>query len=78
MYEDNSETLRVALARIEGKVDTIMAQISTRVTATEDGLKDHETRLRAVEQRPVLSPKHVYAAAGLLFGAISAVATIIR
>lgn len=53
----SGETLRVMLARLEGKVDAALAVQGARVEEHAVDLKDHEARLRVVESKPTVSPR---------------------
>lgn len=44
--------------RLEGKVDLVVAQQTARLDSHAEDLKDHETRLRAVEDRMPEDAKH--------------------
>ena len=50
MTDDN--TLLIAFARLEGKVDLTLAEI----TALKTTGADHETRIRSIEQKPEPDP----------------------
>lgn len=45
--------MEAILARVEGKLDLLHAQITTHGVRAED----HEARLRSLEARPVLTPR---------------------
>lgn len=61
----DEQIFAVTLARIEGKLDLINAEMRAHNTRADD----HEKRLRALESRPVLSPK-------ALISTLVAVATV--
>jgi hypothetical protein len=48
--------VQVVLARLEGKVDVALAQHGAKLDSHAAEILDHETRLRAVEQKPTVSP----------------------
>lgn len=66
MNPDESGILAVALARVEGKIDAYAA----RTSAVEEKVDSLDTRLRAQESRPVVTP------AGLL-ASLVATATVL-
>ena len=64
---------------LAGKLDTAVSMYALRFDAvnrelTEIGKEssDHEMRLRAVEQRPVVTPRSMWTAIGVLTGLVSA------
>lgn len=66
---DPSE-IAVALARIEGKLDLLHAQGVAQATTSAD----HENRIRALETRPVVTPRALMGAltaASLLVGTVA-------
>ena len=65
----------VAIARLEGKVDVVLARHDVRLSAVERESADHDGRIRALEARPTVSPRALWAAvtsgAALVFGVIT-------
>lgn len=59
--QDRGTSVQVALARLEAKLDVALADHSARIREGERRRDDHEDRLRFLEARPVVQPKHVYA-----------------
>lgn len=54
------DTIRVMLARLEGKVDAALAVQGSKVERHEVNLADHEIRLRNVEGRSTVSPRMLW------------------
>lgn len=78
----------MALTRLDAKFDTVMRMMTLRDEAVNGQLKnlnvehekdhnDHESRLRTLEARPVLTPKSVYAMLGLIIAVVGTSATVI-
>jgi hypothetical protein len=50
----------LAVARVEAKIDVVLAQHETKIAAHGDDLADHETRLRDLERRSTVSPRTLW------------------
>jgi hypothetical protein len=61
MGEDDSGTIRLDIARLEGKLDVAITGQGAEIRELQKDVADHEQRLRTEEQRPRVTPKHVYA-----------------
>lgn len=73
------QDLRVGLARLEGKVDAALTGHGSRLEVLEISTRDQETRLRGLELRPVVAPRHIYAGvvlACMILGAVVSILTI--
>jgi hypothetical protein len=66
--------LLIAFTRLEGKVDVALAQHGADIAVHGREIKDHETRLRALENTPTVSPRTLWtvvaSAAGLVLAAM--------
>lgn len=51
---DSGESVLVAFARLEGKVDVVLTRHDARLESLEADRTDHEARIRAVEARPTV------------------------
>lgn len=81
MGEDDTGHIRLDLARLEGKLDVAITGQGARIHELERDVADHETRLRAEEQRPRVTPKHLYmglSAAVLVLTGLVALTTLLR
>lgn len=74
---DNTIQLLVEFARLEGKIDASIMGHSTRLDNVERIQHDQEGRLRELQARATVQPKHVYAAATLFLAAIVAAAAVL-
>lgn len=82
--------LAVSLARMEGKIDAYSARTSQvedrlnehdarlRTSATADEVADLDKRLRAQENKSVVTPAALAASLTLVIGAVSAAAAYIK
>jgi hypothetical protein len=50
----------LAVARVEAKIDVVLAQHETKIQAHGDELADHESRLRVLESRATVSPRALW------------------
>lgn len=66
--------LLIAFTRLEGKVDVALAQHGADLAVHGREIKDHETRLRVLENTPTVSPRTLWtvtaSAAGLVLAAM--------
>lgn len=66
--------LLVAFTRLEGKVDVALAQHGADIAVHGREIRDHEDRLRALENTPTVSPRTLWtvvaSAAGLVLAAM--------
>lgn len=60
--------VQVGFARLEAKLDVALAQHGAKLDEHGRRIADTEERLRAVEARPVVSPRSVWAAVATLGG----------
>lgn len=74
---DEATKLLVALTRLEGKIDLILAQHSADIGAHRERLDDHERRLRTVEQTPTVSPAKLWTAVCTAAGLIVSILTFV-
>jgi hypothetical protein len=65
------ESILILLARMEGKLDVLVASLDT----TNKKVEDHETRLRVVEGRPYITPWKLWTS---LLGAVTAVVGLLQ
>lgn len=79
---DGGDDLRVMIARLEGKVDAalagtgaVVAEHARRIDALEAQRSADDARLRAVEQRPTVSPRAMLAATATAVTATAALVT---
>lgn len=61
MSEEDSSQIRLAIARLEGKLDVAITGQGAEIRDLQKDVADHEDRLRAEERRPRVTPKHLYA-----------------
>ncbi|MCZ9884633.1 hypothetical protein [Arthrobacter sp. B2a2-09] len=54
-------SLLLAFTRLEGKVDVALTQHGADIKATAKEVDDHEDRIRALEARPTVSPRGLWA-----------------
>lgn len=66
--------LAVSLARMEGKIDAY----SARTSAVETKVDDIDVRLRAQENKSVVTPAGLFASLTLVVGAVGAAAAYIK
>lgn len=59
-----ADSVPVTLARLEGKVDAALAQQGVTIAGHAADIADHETRLRAVEVKPTVSPRQLWTVIG--------------
>lgn len=71
MAED--PTTAVYLARIEGKIDGILAAI-VRLDGTD---QDHEQRIRELESHRYVTPKSMWLGLGTLFAGLSSLSSFL-
>lgn len=69
----DTDSVPVTLARLEGKVDAALAQQGVTIAGHAVDIADHETRLRAVEAKPTVSPRTLWS---VVVGAVGVLATI--
>lgn len=83
VYDEVQKVAR-GYGELAGKLDTAVSMYALRFDAvnrelaeTGKEISDHELRLRAVEQRPVVTPRAMWAAIGVLTGIVSVALAII-
>ncbi|THV26016.1 hypothetical protein [Glycomyces paridis] len=59
--DEDTGTIRLDLARLEGKLDVAITGQGAEIRDLRKDVDDHESRLRTEEQRPRVTPKHLYA-----------------
>ncbi|WP_050053376.1 hypothetical protein [Pseudarthrobacter siccitolerans] len=73
--------LLIAFTRLEGKVDVALAQHGADLALHGREIKDHETRLRVLENTPTVSPRTLWtvvaSAAGLVLAAVPIIERIL-
>ncbi|MEV0267729.1 hypothetical protein AB0H43_03055 [Hamadaea sp. NPDC050747] len=69
----NDEATAVILARLEGKLDAAILQHAVMLSEHGRRLDDIEPRLRAQEQRSVVTPAAMWIALGVLAAIVAAV-----
>lgn len=81
---DEMRKVASGYGELAGKFDTAMSMYTMRfdavnqaLAATGNELTDHELRLRAVEQRPVVTPRAMWAALGVLTGFVSVALAVV-
>lgn len=67
----------VTLARMEAKIDVVLAQHETKIEQHADDLRDHEVRLRSLEGRPTVSPRVLWATIASVIAALGTAAPVI-
>lgn len=67
----------VALARLEGKLDTALAQHGTRLDEAVRSTVDHEKRLRELEAQPVVSPRQLWSVVSSVVLVVAAASPIL-
>ncbi|HLU45244.1 MAG TPA: hypothetical protein VKZ67_09540 [Natronosporangium sp.] len=77
MTGEDSMSLHVAIARLEGKVDATLMGHSTRLEMVEKQISGLEARMLTQEQRPVVRPGHIYAGVSLACLMLSAVVGVL-
>lgn len=60
--------LALTISRLEGKVDAALTGHGGRIESLETHSADHEHRIRTIEQRPVVQPRHLLS--GLMLAAV--------
>lgn len=76
--EINTDSVPVMIARLEGKVDAALAQQGAVIANHDDDIKDHEKRLRAVEDRSTVTWKQLWAAVGSAAAVFAALSSLIQ
>lgn len=74
MTPDQTSSIEVMFARLEAKLDVHLAQHGAQLDEHTRVVADHETRLRAVEVKPSVSPRALWmtaVGAGGLLAALS-------
>lgn len=74
---DHEERVSVSLARVEAKIDVILARHESRLDHAEARVLDHEDRLRFLEGRPVVQPRHVVGAVALVIPVLALIETAV-
>lgn len=81
---DEMRKVSAGYGELAGKLDTAMSMHAIRFDAVGRDLAnmgreigDHENRLRAIELRPVVTPKSMWTAIGVLTGLVSAALAVI-
>ena len=75
---DEQGSILVLLARMEGKLDVVVASVESTKEAlgsTNRTVADHEARLRVVEGRPYITPWKLWTS---LLGAVTAVVGLLQ
>lgn len=77
--------LYIVLTRLEGKIDTSLAIHGGDIEALKTQNVDHESRIReterkvsAVENKPTISPKQLWAGMATAAGAAAAIVTVAK
>lgn len=70
--DGGSASVLIALARLEGKVDAALATQGAQLAEHGRRLDDHEPRIRAVENRPTVTPTAMWTALGTLAAIVAA------
>ena len=80
MSPDEYTEMRLDIARLDGKVDVAITGHGGRIDQLEAKNKDQEDRLRTVERRSFVRPRHIYygvvLACTVLGVAVSAIALL--
>lgn len=74
---DETTNLLIALTRLEGKIDLILAQHSSDIGAHRERLDDHERRIRTIEGTPTVTPAKLWTAVCTSAGLIVSILTIL-
>ncbi|AYN57741.1 membrane protein [Arthrobacter phage DrManhattan] len=73
--------LLIAFTRLEGKVDVALAQHGADIAVHGREIRDHEDRIRALENTPTVSPRVLWttvaSAAGLVLAAMPLIERIL-
>jgi hypothetical protein len=77
MVEDDSSAIRLDIARLEGKVEVAITGQGADIRELRKDVDDHETRLRTEEQRPRVTPKHLYGGLSVAVLILSGIAYLI-
>jgi hypothetical protein len=77
MVEDDTGSIRLDIARLEGKVDVAITGQGAEIRELQKDVADHEQRLRAEEQRPRVTPKHLYGGLSVAVLILSGIAYLI-
>lgn len=80
MPPDDDANIRLDIARLEGKVDVAITNHGAQIHELQKDVADHELRIRAEEQRPRVTPKHLYmglSAAVLVLGGLVSLVNLI-
>ncbi|GAA2843942.1 hypothetical protein Acy02nite_68540 [Actinoplanes cyaneus] len=75
--DEGGAAVLIALARLEGKVDAALATQGAQLAEHGRRLDDHEPRLRAVENRPTVSPRAMWTALGTLAAIVAALTPLV-
>ena len=67
----------VTLARMEAKIDVVLAQHEAKIEQHSDNLQDHEERLRALEAKPTVSPRVLWTTVASIIAAVATVAPLL-
>ena len=67
----------VTLARLEAKIDVVLAQHETKIDQHTDDLQDHEIRLRTLESTPTVSPRVLWTTVASVVAVIGTAAPLI-
>lgn len=81
MPPDDDANIRLDIARLEGKLDVAITGQGAELRELRRDVDDHEERIRAEEQRPRVTPKHLYmglSAAVLVLGGLVSLVNLIQ
>lgn len=70
--------LLIAFTRLEGKVDVALTQHGADIAVLSRESKDHETRLRALENTSTVSPRTLWTVVASAAGLVLAAAPVIE
>ena len=72
-----ASSVQVTLIRLEAKVDVALTKQSATLETHTSDLADHETRLRAVEAKPTVSPRQLWSTVCAGVGVLAALAPLV-
>lgn len=81
MPPDDDANIRLDIARLEGKLDVAITGQGAELRELRRDVDDHEERIRAEEQRPRVTPKHLYmglSAAVLVLGGLVSLVNLMQ
>ena len=74
----DTDSVPVMLARLEGKVDVALAQQGAKLDGHAAEIADHESRLRAVEAKPTVSPRTLWTVIGSVIAAFATISPLLE